>query len=100
MKKNQIVYSIIVAILGYIGIYLYLRNSDHLIRYENKGTEIGQIIVAKRSEWADLANEMSEDSETLADDLIVTSEKIIKGSINIVFYPFRKIEELWWNTNN
>jgi hypothetical protein len=89
MKLNRKRISILAAILlvGYGGTYLTLRSTGIVTRYENRGIEKGNEVKAKISEWNDLIPSLGKPG------------RIAVNSINLVFFPLRRVEEFAYNLN-
>ena len=89
MKLNRKRISILATILlvGYGGTYLTLRSTGIVTRYENRGIEKGNEVKAKISEWNDLIPSLGKPG------------RIAVNSINLVFFPLRRVEEFAYNLN-
>jgi len=89
MKLNRKSITALAAILlvCYGGAYLTLRCTGMVTRYENRGSEEGNKVKAKASEWNDLIPNLGK------------IERLGVNAINIVFYPLQRIEEFAYNLN-
>ena len=88
----------------YVGAYLLLRNEGSITHIENRGFASGHEVRARTDAWDELASQMLIHApgrrppyQTLTLRLIGRWYKFRPGVYNLVFFPLREAEKLWWN---
>ena len=83
-NKKYIMIAVCTLVL-YLVAYIGLRVTHEIVHMENKAEESSHSVKAEQLPWDDLFEDLSE----------VYAAK--RHLYNILFFPMRKIEEVYWN---